>query len=79
MRENTGDVYSLAAMLFNKITGLCYKSCKTLEPLHSHIQELPPEKQEKMLRLMESALREDIKKRCQSAMEFSVGLQEILE
>lgn len=73
------DVYSLAAMLFNKITGFCYNSCKTLEPLHSHIQELPPEKQEKMLRLMESALREDIKKRCQSAMEFSVGLQEILE
>lgn len=73
------DVYSLAAMLFKEITGLSYNSCKTLAPLCDHIKELSPEKQEKLLRLMESALCEDIEKRCQSAMEFSENLQEILE
>lgn len=72
------DVYSLAAMLFKKISGVSYNECKTLSLLMPFIENWSKERQSKFVSLFKIVLCPDITRRDLSAIEFSGKLLELL-
>lgn len=72
------DIYSIAAMLFKKITGISYNKCKDINLLLPFISTLSKEKSKYFYELLKTALHQDVIKRKLNAADFSRKLLRVL-